>query len=130
MREAVVSAIRDVLKANTGASVQRVDLCDLVSQAEMARRCGRSRQQVGQWVSGKRGPGTFPPPASGLGGTQPLWNWCEVSEWLYQNEIVGEESLEEARAIGTINSVLSYLEHRQSDPAFVDEVARVVSVHS
>lgn len=59
LKDAVISAIKDVRKANVGATVTRVDQCDLVTQAEIARRIGRTRQLVNQYISGERGPGAF-----------------------------------------------------------------------
>jgi len=126
LRDAVLSAIRDVGRAQIGASVLCVDGGDLVSQAEIARRIGRTRQQVGQYVSGKRGPGHFPPPARDLTEGHPLWEWCEVAYWLWQNGIVGDDVLEEARAIAAINSALEYHRQHQRDSALVEEVCRIV----
>jgi len=62
LKEAILSAIRDVRKAGIGADVLRVDDCSLVTQADIARKIGRSRQLVHQYITGTRGPGAFPPP--------------------------------------------------------------------
>src|SRR5579862_3766320 len=43
--DAILTAIHDVRKARVGAVVWSVDECDLVTQADIARRIGRSRQQ-------------------------------------------------------------------------------------
>lgn len=126
LRKAVLSAIRDVLSAEIGARVRQVDSCNLVTQAEIARRCDRTRQQVGQWIAGTRGPGDFPPPACDLTENHPLWHWCEVSYWLHQRGIVGEDVLNEARDVELINTVISYLGQKQQDSAFVEEVAEVM----
>lgn len=126
LRDAVLSAIRDVGRARIGASVLLVDDCNLVSQADIARRINRTRQQVGQYVSGKRGPGHFPPPVCDLTEGHPLWHWCEVSYWLWQNGIVGEDVLTEARDIAAINGALEYHHQRQHDSALIEEVCRIV----
>ena len=77
LKEAIVSAIKDVRQANIGV-VNRVDDCSLITQSEIARRIGRSRQMVHQYINGQRGPGGFPRPACSIVKTMPLWYWCEV----------------------------------------------------
>jgi hypothetical protein len=42
-KDALFSAMRDIKKANVGAEVLRIDECDLVTPAEIARRIDRSR---------------------------------------------------------------------------------------
>jgi hypothetical protein len=103
----------------------RVDDCNLVSQADIARRIKRTRQQVGQYVSGKRGPGSFPAPVCDLTEGHPLWMWCEVSYWLWENGIVGDDVLEASRVVAAINSVLDFLHQRQHDALLVEEVLRI-----
>ena len=44
LKDAILSAIHDVRKANINADVIRVDECNLVTQSDIARRIGRSRQ--------------------------------------------------------------------------------------
>ena len=126
LRGAILSAIRDVMGAGIDASVRYVDACNLVSQADIARRIGRTRQQVGQYVSGKRGPGNFPGPACSFADGHPLWMWCEVAEWLCGNSIIQEVDLEEARVVAGINSALDLLHQRQHDPGLLDEVFQLV----
>ena len=62
LKDAILSAIRDVRKAGVGADVWRVDSHDLVSPSEIARRIGRTRQLIHQYITGARGPGGFPAP--------------------------------------------------------------------
>ena len=106
MAEAIISAIGDVKRANIGASVQRVDTCNLVTQAEIARRIDRSRQLVSQYIAGERGPGSFPAPACNITDGQPLWYWCEVAYWLSQNNIIKETENQEAQEIAAVNTIL------------------------
>lgn len=122
LKDAVFSAIRGVMKANIGATVLCVDDCNLVSQADIARRIGRSRQLVGQYVSGTRGPGNFPSPVCDLTDGHPLWQWCEVSFWLWQNAIVDDAVLNESRLLAAINSVLDLMHQRRHDNRLVEEV--------
>lgn len=122
LKEAVFSAIRDVMRANIGATVLCVDECNLVSKADIARRIGRSRQMVGQYVAGTRGPGNFPAPVCDLAVGHPLWQWCEVSFWLWENAIVDDAVLNESRLLAAVNSVLDLMHQRRHDNQLVEEV--------
>ncbi len=88
LEDAIISAINDVRKARIGAEVLRVDECNLVTASEIARRIGRSRQLVHQYMNGMRGPGGFPPPECHLTDLAPLWAWCAVSYWLVQKNLL------------------------------------------
>lgn len=122
LKDAIFSAIRDVKRAGIGADVLCVDACDLVSLADIARRIGRTRQQVGQYVAGTRGPGGFPAPVCDLTEGHPLWPWCEVARWLWENGIIGEEALHESRLVAAVNSVLEVLHQRRHDLSLVEEI--------
>lgn len=124
LKAAIISAINDVRKA--GFDVLRVDICDLVSQADIARRIGRSRQNINQYIIGDRGPGGFPPPACNITDDHPLWYWCEVAHWLYANDMIGEEDLHEAVDVAVINVVLELQYHRQLTPEVLREVMSAV----
>ena len=54
LADAIISEINDIRKANIGADVLRVDECNLVTASEIARRIGRSRQLVHQYMTGQR----------------------------------------------------------------------------
>jgi len=127
LKAAILSAIENVQGARIGASVLYVDNCNLVNQADIARRIDRTRQMVGQYISGKRGPGKFPPPICDLTEGYPLWAWCEVSYWLHENGIVGEDVLRESREVAIINNVLDYVHQQQWDPALAAEVFRLIA---
>ena len=60
LKDAIISAIKNVRESGIDATVLRVDQCDLVTQSEIARRIHRSRQLVNQYITGGRGPGGFP----------------------------------------------------------------------
>jgi len=120
LKEAVLSAIRDVMKAQIGARVLRVDDCNLVTQAEIARKLGRSRQLVHQFIAGIRGPGGFPAPTCNITDEAPLWRWCEVAYWAWQNGMIKEYALRAAQDLDKINSVLDFAYQQQIDPVFVD----------
>ncbi len=108
--EAVLSAIRDVARAGTGAEVTRVEPDDLVSASEIARRLGRSRESVRLLINGSRGPGGFPAPVSNLGGTSPIWSWADVAHWAEQSHLAdksGPSLCRQARFVALVNRALT-----------------------
>jgi hypothetical protein len=129
LKDAILSAIKDVRKANVGAVVQRVDESDLVTPAEIARKIKRSRQMVHQYMTGERGPGNFPPPACHISDDAPLWAWCEVSCWLAQNNIIRPEEQWNAQVVAIINNSLEAARQRAQSPKLYDEVKALVASH-
>jgi hypothetical protein len=127
LKDAILSAIRDVRNACIGADVLRVDSCDLVTPAEIARRIGRTRQLIHQYITANRGPGGFPSPVCNLTDGQPLWAWCAVSYWLAQNDMIRPEELRDATIVAAINSALETSHQRERDPALFDEVSKAVA---
>jgi hypothetical protein len=127
LKDAILSAIGDVRKAKIGADVLRVDECDLVTPAEIARRISRSRQLVHQYMTGQRGPGGFPAPECNLTDGAPLWTWCAVSYWLWQHDMIRPEELQNAEVVAAINNALEATQQRGRNPDLVAEVARVVA---
>jgi hypothetical protein len=121
IRNAILSAIRNVKDAAIGADVLRVDDCNLVTQAEIARKIGRPRQVVHQFITGSRGPGGFPAPSCQVEDNSVLWRWCEVAHWLWQNGMLKENALRAAQDVDTINCVLDFVHKRQVDPEFVQQ---------
>ena len=129
IKDAILSAIGNVRNAEIGADVLRVDYCNLVTQADIARKIGRSRQLVHQYMIGQRGPGGFPPPACGITDKIPLWYWCEVAYWLYDNNIVREEVLRDAQEVETINNVLELQRQKKENPGLTQAIIESVSPH-
>ena len=99
--------------------MRRVDACNLVTQAEIASRVKLSRQAINHYVSGKRGPGGFPPPACNIDDDErsTMWNWCEVASWFHQNDMIREEQLNEALVLDLINSWLEIERQKCLNPA-------------
>jgi hypothetical protein len=127
LKAAILSAIRDVRKVKNGVDVLRIDHCDLVTQAEIARRINRSRQAVHQYITGERGPSGFPPPVCHMGAADgPLWFWCEVSEWLWQNHFIGDTAHQDILFLTVVNDVLDLRHKRHLDPGLVEEIQRIV----
>ena len=124
LKDAIINAIRDVQNAGIGAAVLRVDENSLVTASDIARRIGRSRQLVHQYMTGQRGPGAFPPPECHLADHAPLWAWCAVSHWLVQNNLLRPEESWNAEVVAAINRVLESARQRQRCPALLDEITR------
>lgn len=129
LKDAILSAIRDVRASGIGATVVRVDQCDLVTQSEIARRIGRSRQLVHQYITGQRGPGGFPPPVGDLSEGAPLWHWCDVARWLWQNNLLAEEELRNAQDVAVINSILELQRQERMAPKHTGEIKEALSAH-
>jgi len=131
LKYALLTAINDVKKANIGVEVLRVDICNLVTQAEIAKRLGCSRQLVHQYIGGKRGPGGFPPPVCNISDVaeSPLWYWCEVAYWLYEGNMISEEALDEAQIVSLINDVLELNHQKQLAPELTKEVLEGIGTH-
>lgn len=127
-KQAILSAIRDVRRADIGAKVLRVDACPLVSASQVARRTGRSRQQIYQYINGRRGPGGFPPPEYHLNGQPPLWSWSAVSQWLASNDLIRAEEGLNARVVAAINNRLDADRQREQSPELVEEIGRALAV--
>lgn len=80
--QAIFSAIRDI--ESTGVTVVSVaDPDPLVTAADIADIIGQSRESVRLYITGKRGPGGFPPPISHLWSRGRVWSWATVSHWLH-----------------------------------------------
>jgi hypothetical protein len=126
LKDAILSAIQDVRKAQVGADILRVDSCNLVTQAEIARRIGRTRQLVHQYITSARGPGGFPPPACQISDDSPLWYWSEVAYWLRTNDMIKDDDFREAQLIDVINSALDLQHQRERDPQLTEEILRLV----
>lgn len=128
-KEAVLSAVRDVRGAGIGADVWQIDECNLVTQAEIARRIKKSPQYVHQLMTGKRGPSGFPPPCCHLSENTLLWQWCAVSCWLSENNLVKPEVSEEAEITFAINRVLAKC-HKECAPNanLMQEIEKAVAL--
>jgi hypothetical protein len=129
LEEAIISAINNVRNAQIGAEVLRVDESNLVTMSEIARRIGRSRQLVHQYMIGKRGPGGFPPPECHLTDHAPLWAWCAVSYWLVQNNLLRPEEGRNAEVVEAINNYLESERQRSRHPELLDEIKRSLQTH-
>lgn len=123
LTDAVISAVLGVKHA-LNDDILRVDMCNLVTQAEIARRINKTRSLVGQYISGQRGPGSFPPAACNICEGQPLWYWCEVAYWLSQNDMIADSVNREALEIAAINTILELAYLKEIAPEGTNEIIR------
>ena len=99
---AIVSAVRQVESVG-GIRVVRVEGEELVSQADIAERSGRTRQAVNHWIKRDRDTSGFPDPAYGAGTRSPLWRWGDVATWLDP----GTPHQDRDRIVGLVNATLA-----------------------
>lgn len=102
---AITSAIKNVNKA--GFRVNRIEPGDYVTEPEIRRRLNMTREYIRLIINGKRGPGSFPSPISGVKNNL-IYRWGEICEWaiasnMFKNKI-HSESLEVSTAIGFLVS--------------------------
>ena len=122
---AVFAAMEEVAKV--GLCVRRIDSCELVNQAEIASRIGYSRQAFAPYVKGDRGPGNFPPPICHIDDDRaPLWKWCEVAQWLYSNQMISQQSLQEAFFLDLMNGMLDIKRQSSRDPDLAKSIGEYV----
>ena len=124
--EAVFSATERFETAVTGARVVHLEPDDLVTMSEIAERVGRTRESVRLLISGDRGSGGFPPPATHFRGRQRMWRWQEVAVWfaerLGETQLVGDPG--RAEFITAFNAGLKW---RAVDKELRDRFGQLVS---
>lgn len=101
---AVTGAVAAVESIPT-ARVVRVGPDQYVSQAEIARRIGVSRQYVSLLTSGARGPGDFPNPTAGSGRSA-VWQWPAVADWLVRSGLSAAERNHDDAVYAAVNARL------------------------
>lgn len=104
LADAIYSAIADI-EIMYGVAVDKVLPEEFLSQPEIARRIGRTRQSVAQLVNGTRGPGGFPAPSVGSGRTA-LWRWATVANWLIDAGIDVSDVAATTAVIDATNALL------------------------
>ncbi|MBA4010764.1 MAG: hypothetical protein C0481_02755 [Phenylobacterium sp.] len=108
---ALVSAIENVRAA--GAAVERIEPDHLVSLSDIARRAGLSRAAVSLYVKGERA-SDFPAPVARVTTDSPLWDWVDVSRWMYRHEKLDLEAVLTAKTVREANMVVL---NRNVEPA-------------
>lgn len=120
--EALKSAIHDVRSARL--VVRHVEPDDLVTQAEIADRLGRTSESIRLLASGQRGDGSFPSPAVRTTNRGSLWRWSEVAVWAN----LAPEVVEPARWIAIVNARLQFdLYDTPKEKAMLKEVAGILA---
>jgi predicted DNA-binding transcriptional regulator AlpA len=102
--DAVASAVADVRQ--TGAVVERVEPDPLVSLSEMATRSQMSRAAMTNYFKGNRNEG-FPAPKVRVTSAKPLWDWSDISVWLYRQGRLSHDIAEEAAVFSVANDLLA-----------------------
>lgn len=114
---AVLSAIRNVERADSRLTVVAVEPGDAVNASEIGRRAEVTREYIRLLVQGKRGEGDFPIPQSGIAGKTLVWSWADVVRWMLEHNLLEDRSvLETAETIRDINDALKMRQH----PATMD----------
>ncbi|MEZ5298832.1 MAG: hypothetical protein R2697_21895 [Ilumatobacteraceae bacterium] len=108
--DAITSAVRQA-ESVRGVCVLRVDGEELVSQADIAERTGRSRQAVNHWIKRDAGSSGFPAPAYGAATRSPLWRWSDVRSWLSDDQPDDDRD----RIIALVNATLLARHNLQGD---------------
>jgi hypothetical protein len=113
LREAILSAIKDVEAAQLGVSVIHIEPGDPVNAAEIARRSGLTREYIRLLSQGMRSPNKFPTPSSGISSHMLTWSYAEVANWLFENRKIKDKRVVEMA--GLIRDVNTALEARHRE---------------
>jgi hypothetical protein len=99
--DAITSAVTQA-ESVADIHVVRVEGEELVSQADIAERTGRSRQAVNHWIKRDADSSGFPDPAYGATTRSPLWRWNDVQAWLEPDTRTDDRG----RIIALVNATL------------------------
>jgi hypothetical protein len=124
--DAVLSACRDIGRAGIGVTGFRLDDDDYVSQADIARKIGMSKQSVSMYASGARGPGGFPRPR--VLSKDALYSWAEVSEWLGRAGKLPADVAAEAETRKLIQAILEFGHFARTHPTTVRGFASAIGI--
>lgn len=121
---ALVSVIEEVERALPGVKVLAVEPEELVAQADIAQRRGRSRESISLLVNGERGPGTFPKPRYEV-GNRAFWQWEEVERWFDAYEGRAPQ-LQHDAFVEAVNATLAMRKSQLAlQPDEIDELRRL-----
>jgi hypothetical protein len=108
--DAVFSATEGLEAIVPEARVVHLEPDDLVTMSEIAERTGRTRESVRLLITGDRGPGAFPAPATHFRSRQRMWRWQEVAVWFAEEldkpQLVGDPG--KAQFISAFNAGLEW----------------------
>ena len=117
---AISSAVANVKAA--GATIDRVEPDPLVSLSDIATRTGLSRAAVTQYAKGQRRE-NFPSPVARVTSDSPLWEWSEITRWLFKHEKIAKDVAIDAEAVRIANAEIQ-CSHGGLEKALRDQVAR------
>lgn len=103
LEDAVASAVENCRQA--GAIVERVEPDSLVSLSDIAARSNMSRAAMTNYHKGHRSDG-FPAPKARVTTNSPLWDWSEVSVWLYKHDHIRRDVAVGAAVFSIANTLL------------------------
>ena len=101
---ALLSAI--VAVESAGAKVERVEPDYLVNASDIALRAKLGRSAVSNYALGLRGKG-FPHPVARVTTDSPLWDWVQVSRWMYNHRRIARSAVVEAAVVREINRIVA-----------------------
>ena len=104
--KAIASAVQALRATLPGFHLLRVEPDDLVSQAAIAERAGRSVESVRLYIAGQRGPGSFPPALAAINHKTLVWSWAEVARWWEHTLGESVEGAESASFVAGLNAAL------------------------
>jgi predicted DNA-binding transcriptional regulator AlpA len=102
--EAIASAVEHVERA--GATIARIEPDPLVNLSDIAARSSMSRAAITYYFKAQRLEG-FPPPVARVTTSSPLWDWAEVSTWLYHHGRLPRDKAVGAAVFSVANDLLS-----------------------
>lgn len=103
LEDAIASAVENVRQA--GATVERVEPDPLVSLSDMASRADMSRSAMTNYFKGHRGEG-FPAPKARVTTDSPLWDWSDVSLWLFHHDRLPKAAAISATVVSVANDLI------------------------
>jgi len=105
---AISSAIKDIESVKAlDIKVSRVEPDPFVSLSEIAKRINTDRQRIDNYIKGAREDGSFPKPKFKISDRSPLYDWEEVTTWLFTyKKIQDRELVTSASVIKKINKDL------------------------
>lgn len=104
--DAVISAIKDINRADIGVTGFRIDNRDLVTQTDIARRIGKTKQAVSRYVNGRNKVKGFPAPA--VASKDPLYQWADVAEWLQKANLLDGDAAKTAEERHAVQTALEF----------------------
>lgn len=90
----------------SGAKVERIEPDYLVSASDIAHRAKLGRAAISNYALGLRGQG-FPHPIARVTTDSPLWDWVQVSKWMYNRHKISRSAVLEATVVREINRIVA-----------------------